>query len=175
MNKSTLTPLDNTNADKSACYQSQSNSYQGHLNDRWCKKNALGQNIPSQQTIISKNHGILYNGSLRPAKSFIGKFENVYKIKYTGETLYNVLMEKHDKMMVNNLICETLHPENSTAQIFIALQKLNPEEQRELIEAVNEYIVTNNVYKLSSAKITDFVLVSTSHQPLIDSYVCLLK
>ena len=32
-----ITPLDNTNADLSACYQSQSNSYQGHLNDRWCK------------------------------------------------------------------------------------------------------------------------------------------
>ena len=27
------------------------------------------------------------------AKEFIGKYENVYKVKYNGEILYNVLLE----------------------------------------------------------------------------------
>ena len=33
--------------------------------------------------------------------------------------LYNVLMEEHDKMVVNNLICETLHPENGMDEAIL--------------------------------------------------------
>jgi hypothetical protein len=51
------------------------------------------------------------------AKELVKVCSGVTKIPYTGETLYNVLMEKHDKMMINNLICETLHPENILAKI----------------------------------------------------------
>ena len=57
------------------------------------------------------------------AKEFTNMFENVYKVKSNGEILYNVLMEKHDKMIVNNLICETLHPENSIAKLYRVMQK----------------------------------------------------
>ena len=96
------------------------------------EKDSLGPNIPSEKTIVSKNHGIFYKGKMMKAKSFVDEFENVYKVKYTGEVLYNVLMEEHDKMMVNNLICETLHPENSMAQIYKVLQKLSPKGQEEL-------------------------------------------
>lgn len=39
-------------------------------------------------------------------------------IPYNGETLYNVLMEQPDHMMINNLICETLHPDNIMAKIY---------------------------------------------------------
>ena len=35
-------------------------------------------------------------------------------------------METHDKMIVNNLICETLHPENCVAKLYEILQKINP-------------------------------------------------
>jgi len=117
------------------------------------EKDSLGINLPSQKTIISKNHGIFYKGKMLHAKEFIGKFENVKKIKYTGEILYNVLMEDHDKMMVNNLICETLHPENGTAKLYKCLQNLNPKEQQNLIENCNEYTIKNNVF--SSKKITN--------------------
>jgi len=48
----------------------------------------------------------------------VSTFENVYKINYTGEPLYNVLMEEHDKMIVNNLICETLHPKSLIAELY---------------------------------------------------------
>jgi hypothetical protein len=67
------------------------------------------------------------------AKEFINMFENVYKVKSKGEILYNVLMEKHDKMIVNNLICETLHPENSIAKLYRVLQKA-----KNIINSVNE-------------------------------------
>ena len=80
------------------------------------------------------------------AKDFIQKFDNVYKVKYTGEILYNVLMEDYDKMMVNNLICETLHPENTLAKLQIVLQKLNPLEQINLVKEYNKCVVKNNIF-----------------------------
>ena len=118
------------------------------------EKDSLGNNLPSEKTIMSKNHSVLYDGKMTQAKKFINQFENVKKIKYTGEILYNVLLEKEDKMMVNNLICETLHPENSIAKLYKVLQTLNTEEQHDLIRQVNEYAIKNKVYNSSSKKLT---------------------
>ena len=81
------------------------------------EKDALGSNIPNARTQISKEHKVYYKGEMIKAKELVKVCEGVTKIPYTGETLYNVLMEKHDKMMINNLICETLHPENILARI----------------------------------------------------------
>lgn len=92
------------------------------------EKDALETNFPSQKTIMSKNHSILYKRNMRQAGEFVGLNDKIYKIKYRKEVLYNVLMEEHDKMVVNNLICETLHPENGIAKLYRDLQKLNPEE-----------------------------------------------
>ena len=110
------------------------------------EKDSLGKNTPSQKTIISKNHSLFYKGQMIKAKNFINQFENVKKIKYTGEILYNVLLESYDKMIVNNLICETLHPENSIAKLYKVLQTLTVEEQYDLIRRVNEYAIKNKVY-----------------------------
>ena len=110
------------------------------------EKDALKKNIPSQKTIISKNHKIFCKGEFIKANEYINYFENVKKVKYTGEVLYNVLMEEYDKMMVNNLICETLHPENCMAKLYKDLQTLNPKEQEQLIKKYNEYIIKKNLY-----------------------------
>ncbi len=76
------------------------------------EKDALSSNVPSQKTILSNNHNIFYNNEIMRAVDCIEKFEKVHKIRYTGEVLYNVIMEKQDKMTVNNLICETLYKNN---------------------------------------------------------------
>jgi len=110
------------------------------------EKDAIGPNIPSEKTIISKNHCIFYKGKMIQAKNFVGESQHVYMVKYTGEVLYNVLMEEHDKMIVNNLICETLNPENGAAQVYRILQKFSPSEQQALIKACNKHIVKNNLY-----------------------------
>lgn len=82
------------------------------------EKDSLGQNIPSQQTIISRNHKLLYNKEMIKAKNLIGKVEGVYNKKYNGEVLYNVLLERHNTMMVNNLVVETLDPKNIIAKLY---------------------------------------------------------
>ena len=101
------------------------------------EKNALGNNIPCEKTIISRDHGIFYNGKMRKAKTFVNEFPNVNEVPYNGEVLYNVLMEEHDKMMVNNLICETLNPENGIAKYYRILPSLTLEEQQEFVKKVN--------------------------------------
>jgi hypothetical protein len=58
-----------------------------------------------------------------------------------------VLLEEHDKMMVNNLICETLDPENGVAKVYMALQKLDTEEeQQSLIQKINAHVIKNDVF-----------------------------
>ena len=74
------------------------------------------------------------------ANDFIEKFENIYRVKYNGEPLYNVLMEDYSMMVVNNLICETLHPEHTTALLYKFLQMCNVEQKQELIEKFNNNI-----------------------------------
>ena len=97
------------------------NITQTKTHEKWLicfDKNALGNNKPSQKTIMSQAHKVYYQEDMLEAYKFVGKFPNVKKIKYNNETLYNVLMEEYDKMMVNNLICETLHPDNVIAKLY---------------------------------------------------------
>ncbi len=105
------------------------------------EKHALGNDLPSQKTLITKDHRIFYNGKMRRSVELIGLSENIYKVKYNGETLYNVLMEKHDTMLVNNLVCETLNPVNSVAKLYNKIQKCSPEEQERLINEYNEFMI----------------------------------
>jgi hypothetical protein len=111
------------------------------------EKNALGSNVPCAKTIISKNHSIFYDGKMLKAKSFIEMNDKVYKVKYKGEVLYNVLMESHDKMVVNNLICETLDPNNCVAKLYKILQGLSLNEQVDLINAYNDVVIKHKIYR----------------------------
>ena len=109
------------------------------------EENALGQNIPCQKTIMSPNHKIFYKGKMIEAKFFTGIIPTIYEINYNNELLYNVVMEQYDKMMVNNLICETLHPENGTAKLFAAFKTLDISDKLKLNKHVNIY---NNEMRL---------------------------
>ena len=102
------------------------------------EKNSMGDNIPCEKTIVSKNHLMFNKGQMIKAKEFVGKYDNVYKIKYNGEILYNVLLEKYDKMVVNNLICETLHPNNMISKLYTLLPNYTLEQQYEIIEEYNK-------------------------------------
>jgi len=106
-------------------------------------KDALGKNIPSVKTEISKEHKVFYKGEMVKAKDLVELCSGVKKIPYNGETLYNVLMEKHEKMMVHNLICETLDPDNIMAKICRG--KCSQKVKNKIYEELNAIIKTNNV------------------------------
>jgi hypothetical protein len=114
------------------------------------EKDSLAKNIPSEKTIISKNHSLLYNRKMVKAKELLElNNEGIYKVKYNGSLLYNVLLEnKHDKMIVNNLICETLDPKNGIARMYLDLKNSNytDKEKQEFIKEYNEYIKQNKTF-----------------------------
>jgi hypothetical protein len=104
---------------------------------------ALGKNVPSAQIQISKEHKVFYKGKMVKANDLVEVCEGVTRIPYNGETLYNVLMEKHDNMMINNVICETLDPKNIMAKICGG--KYNRLEQDNICKELNDIIKADNI------------------------------
>jgi len=84
------------------------------------EKNALENNIPSETTILSINHSVFNKkkNKMMKAYQFLEEYKNVYKIKKEKAILYNILLEKYDKIIVNNLLCDTLHPGNTLAKRY---------------------------------------------------------
>lgn len=73
------------------------------------KKGSLGFNTPDKDTILTRTHKV--SKKLINAEKFINN-KSVTKVKYTGQILYNILLDTHDVIKVNNLTIETLHPKN---------------------------------------------------------------
>lgn len=93
------------------------------------KKNSLGLNIPSKNTIVSAKHKVMYKKQLIEAKKI---YENeqasnflISKIPNKNKYLYNILLEKHSTIKVNNLICETLDPSNIVAKLYNPTTKMS--------------------------------------------------
>ena len=102
-----------------------------------------GKNIPCTKTEISKNHKVFYKGHMIKARNLVGVCEGVNYSSYNGDILYNVLLETHDMMMINNLICETLNPTNIMAKIYGG--KYSSSEQSHLSIELTKIIEANDV------------------------------
>jgi hypothetical protein len=115
------------------------------------EKDSLGKNVPSRQTLCSKEHKIFYQRKMVKARNLVDICEKVTKVPYHGEILYNILLEKYDKMMVNNLICETLHPENIIAKISTMTDsseksRANQELSKIMLRNENSMVRYNQLY-----------------------------
>lgn len=110
-------------------------------------KDALKFNCPSQNTLMTKEHKIFYGGEMCAAKTFLGKFKKVSKVKYNGDILYNVLMEEYSEMTVNNLICETLHPDNIIAKLYTKQCKYSHDKRVRILFLLHKCI-ENKDYEL---------------------------
>jgi len=105
-------------------------------------KDALSKNVPSQKTLCSKEHKISYQGEMTKARDLVDLCENVTFVPYNGETLYNVLLKQHDTMMINNMMCETLHPDNIMAKIS---QIKEGQKKGKIICELSKIIKENNI------------------------------
>ena len=122
---------------------------------------------------MTKDHKVLYNNTLVPAYKFVSYnltnkrkhnssslkrnyykepeirvginiFKEVKRVNYTGELLYNVLLENYGVMSVNNLICETLHPNNLIAKIY--RNRFTDEYNNNVVFIMNDSIERRNYY-----------------------------
>jgi len=98
--------------------------------------NCFAPSMPLRKVTCTMNHCILVNGKMKKAKDCAeGKF-----VPYTGEPLYNILLDVHSVVNVEGIACETLHPSNSIAHLFC--HKLTDTA----IEEWNRYAVENKVF-----------------------------
>jgi len=107
------------------------------------EKNSLNCNCPSQKTVMTKDHKIEFAGRMVSAYRFLDFSDQVKKVKYSGETLYNILLANHGTINVNNLTCETLHPENIIAKLYKA--NYNDVERATLIYNLNTSLQNKDV------------------------------
>ena len=133
------------------------------------EKNSLGYNIPNKKTYISNYHGIIHNGKLIQANKFVGRLQGVYYKKYNNEILYNVLMEKHYIIKINNMRVETLNPLNFVAQLYT--KNYTPEEKTKLILEMNKKTAEFADIKYNTNHIRNIHYTKRNHnQKIIPNY-----
>jgi hypothetical protein len=98
---------------------------------------SIMKNMPKEDTVITKEHKVLYKGRMVEAKELVNGRTIVYE-KYKGETLYNILLSGEGKMVVNGMIVETLSPSNNIAKLYKMLKGYKEEEKCEIIKIYNE-------------------------------------
>jgi len=101
-------------------------------------KHALGHLYPEKTTLISQNHKVFCQGQMIKAKHLVDEVKGVTFVPYNGQVLYNVLLEEHEKMQVNNLIVETLHPEHKVAKLYRFLKNVDAAHHGKFIAAFNK-------------------------------------
>jgi hypothetical protein len=109
-------------------------------------KDDISQDVPDKLTIVSPQHKILYNNKLTrvmdlPMVEYPGK----NMIKNNNDTLYNILTENYSTYIANNMVSETLDPENRTSIIYQCLQKASIKETNETLTKYNEFNM--NIHK----------------------------
>jgi hypothetical protein len=67
---------------------------------------------------------------------------NIYKIPYDRSKLYNVLLNEHSTMSINNLTVETLNPNNVVARIYKG--NYTSKQKNTLIKMIN-YDIEKNI------------------------------
>jgi hypothetical protein len=123
-------------------------------------KDTFANNYPSKDVILSKEHKILipHNKKLHPQiRNFFPMtqfltanqifqifdsipeiFNKVRKVPYHGDILYNIVLNNRGWVVVNNMICETLDPENIIAKLY--LSDFEFEYKSKIIYAMNDSI-----------------------------------
>ena len=103
-------------------------------------KSAICQNVPNCNTLVSNNHKVLFRGKMINASELVGRHQGVTSVSYSGEPLYNILLEKESKMVVNGLIAETLNPNNNIAVLY---EYLRTTKNLGIVESYNRTYKTN--------------------------------
>jgi hypothetical protein len=106
------------------------------------EKNSISHNVPNRRTIISKNHKVMVDNKLMECEKLVQYVPSIYKIPYNKNILYNVLLDHYSVMSINNLMVETLHPNNMIAKIYTG--NFSQLQKNRLIQSLNKYTKRRN-------------------------------
>jgi hypothetical protein len=106
------------------------------------KKNCMGDNYPSRDTVISWKHKIYYNGEMHSADSFVS-LNIAEMIPYEKNTpVYNVMLHIHTEMITNNMIVETQNPNSMIGRLyehFLLNDNMPKQQVKNAVELTNEF------------------------------------
>lgn len=100
------------------------------------EKNALGKNKPSQDTTVAPYHKFMIDGTLKMICEIVNN-DTIYYKKYDSEPLYNIILETHDIMEVNNVMVDTMNPKLLLSQLFNG--SLTERQRRKIINSIRKY------------------------------------
>ena len=110
------------------------------------KKNCLYKNVPSSNTLISMKHQIYYDGKMLDADCFV-LLNKAEAIPHTiNKPIYNVLLDKHDKMITNNMIVETQNPNSMIGYLynnFLLNDQISKQSINTAVNFTNEFAKMN--------------------------------
>jgi hypothetical protein len=103
---------------------------------------------------MSGEHKVRYNSELTEARKFVEQYEGVKFVKYSGEVLYNILLDTHETIKVNGMVCETLHPKNAIAKLYNS--SIDENTRVKLINEMNDKLMKRNfnAFKKTVSKYT---------------------
>jgi hypothetical protein len=106
------------------------------------KKGAIMLGVPNKDTFVTNNHKVFFRGNLIEAYKLVNMVKTGVQFeKYSGEILYNILLEgdQENKMIVNGMIVETLSPSNNIASLYKKIRKYGttPYKEKRMIELFN--------------------------------------
>jgi uncharacterized protein (DUF486 family) len=101
------------------------------------EKHSFLRNVPNKKLVLSPEHKIKYFSEMVKSKYIPFCKKLMYQ---QGQMLYNILLPYHSKINVNNVWCETLHPNHSIARFVRSLQAINVSNDinSQLVQLYNE-------------------------------------
>ena len=101
-------------------------------------KDALFKNSPDKETFVSPLHSVFYHGELMYAKDLV-LMDKASPVNYNyKDYVYDILLDSHEKMVANNMIVETLHPESITGRFYrhFVINKNASSEEKALAKTI---------------------------------------
>lgn len=100
------------------------------------EKDCLGENKPSNTIYMQKDHKLMMNPFEFSALLTSGNIQ--FESSSSDELLYNVLLENHETMMIENIQVETLNTELEISKYFMGTRT---KEHKALIESNTKQMV----------------------------------
>jgi len=108
------------------------------------RRNAIEEGIPSRKTLITNDHRVMFEGEMVKAEELVEIVDGAFKVRYNGEPVYNVVMEKQYTMMVNGLRCETVNPHSKSFISMMMIDRVrnesNPERKVRMAMALRKVL-----------------------------------
>jgi hypothetical protein len=85
------------------------------------KKDAFGKNVPNEDTYLTGEHQVLFEGEMVKSKDLLNG-NTIVREQMKSHMVYNVLMKHEGRVIANNMVAESLDPKNPFVELLMSLE-----------------------------------------------------